>query len=84
MADILKDKLEEEVKIFMSHSVAADKSPDVTNIIWLAVFVRVINENIIETEEILNIKPIKSTTSKNCGEESLEMLNGDWLRNIKE
>lgn len=27
MADILKDKLEEEGKIFMSCSVAADKSP---------------------------------------------------------
>lgn len=33
MADTLKDKLEEEVKIFMSRTVAADKSLDVANII---------------------------------------------------
>ena len=60
----LKNTLE-EVEIFMSCSIVADESPNVTNTIWLAIFVCVVNENINETEEILDIKHMRGTIFTN-------------------
>lgn len=60
----LKNTLE-EVEIFMSCSIVADESPNVTNTICLAIFVCVVNENINVTEEILDIKSMRGTTFTN-------------------
>lgn len=56
--------MSEEVNILMSYSVGW-WDPRVINTIWLAIFVCVKNEYINETEEILDIKPMRSTTFKN-------------------
>lgn len=84
MAENLQDKLREKIKSFVAFSIAADESTDINNTAQLAIFIRGVDENFDVTEELLDMVPMKGTTSGNdlflCVEKSLEKFNVDWSK----
>lgn len=64
MTDNLKDKLEWEVQILMSCSIAPDESPDLTKTMQLTIFVFYKWEYKWDWR-YLDIKPMTNTTSGN-------------------
>ncbi|XP_020297394.1 general transcription factor II-I repeat domain-containing protein 2-like [Pseudomyrmex gracilis] len=61
-ADLVR-QLELKAKTFIAYSLALDESTDITDISQLAIFFRGVNNNLVITEELLDIISLKDTTT---------------------
>lgn len=84
MAENLQDKLREKVKSFVTFSIAVDENTYINNTSQLIIFIRGVDENFDITEELLDMVPMRDSTSENdlflYVEKSLEKFNVDWSK----
>lgn len=63
LADVICDTLRDKVKKFVSWSFAIDESTDHKDTAQLAIFVKGVDRELNETEELLSLMPMKDTTT---------------------
>ena len=63
LAGDICDTLKDKVKNFVSWSFAIDKSTDVKDATQLAIFIKGVDKELNETEELLSLQCIKDTTT---------------------
>ena len=65
IADDLSLPLTEKIKAFQYYSIAIDESTDISQTAQLAIFIRGIDNDFLDTEELLDIYPMQGRTTEN-------------------
>lgn len=86
LSDNLNSQLKEKVAKFTAFSLAIDESTDVSDTAQLAVFIRGVDEKMQVTEELVELVPMKGTTT---GDDIFDSLVGaldkigvDWKKTV--
>ena len=86
LSENLNCQLKEKVAKFVAFSVASDESTDVSDIAQLAVYIRGVDENMQVTEELVELVPMKGTTTGNdifvCLVGTLDKIGVDWTKTV--
>ncbi|EZA55208.1 General transcription factor II-I repeat domain-containing protein 2B, partial [Ooceraea biroi] len=82
LSEDLEQQLSLKAKNFIAFSLALDESTDIVDTAQLAIFIRGVDSNLSITEELLNIMPLKHTTTGedilHSVEEAVANINLSW------
>lgn len=86
LSDDLTRQLQEKAEGFSAFSIAVDESTDICDVAQLAVFIRGVDDDMVVTEELVDLVPLKGTTTSedifSGMMQSLDKLGVDWTKAV--